>query len=383
MNKLSTIADGRLPRIVTAVMLSIILVASSLIVSIGNRQQSFADESEVLTQNATSIAQAEVSPLQLQNTTGFEVTALLPSGITDFNGDGFEDLAIGAPDDLVGGAVNVIYGSSSNGLSATSIPDQLWSQGSPGIEDSPEGTEDFGSSLATGDFNNDGYSDLAVGVQLEILGPIGAAGAVNVIYGSSTGLSATAVGGTGREDQFWHQNVANVEDVAESRDKFGASLAAGDFNGDDYSDLAIGVPAESIGAVMDAGAVNVIYGSSSGLSATSTPDQLWHQGIPGIEEFPETSEFFSAVAGTAYFDFFAFISSMTTGDFNNDGFDDLAVGVPNESVGAIGSAGAVNVIYGSASGLSPSTTIPNQVWHQNISSVEGTAGIDHFSYALA
>ncbi len=56
----------------------------------------------------------------------------------------------------------------------------------------------------------------------------------------------------------------------------GTALPA-DFNGDGYSDLAIGIQNEDVGMVVDAGAVAVIYGSSSGLSATAKPDQLWTQ----------------------------------------------------------------------------------------------------------
>jgi FG-GAP repeat len=72
------------------------------------------------------------------------------------------------------------------------------------------------------DFNNDGFADLAIGVRNEVLGGAGDAGAVNVIYGSSDGLSATAV----RPDQFWTQDSPDVEDTAEQADIFGASLAA-------------------------------------------------------------------------------------------------------------------------------------------------------------
>ena len=63
----------------------------------------------------------------------------------------------------------------------------------------------------------------------------------------------------------------------------------GDFNGDGFDDLAIGVPHEDIvtpeGTILDAGAVNVIYGSSNGLSATSpTPDQFLVQGNAGVDD---------------------------------------------------------------------------------------------------
>ena len=43
-------------------------------------------------------------------------------------------------------------------------------------------------------------------------------------------------------------------------------------------------------------------------------------------------------------------NSNAAGDFNGDGSKDLAIGVPNESIGAIAGAGAVNVIYGSKLG---------------------------------
>ena len=61
-----------------------------------------------------------------------------------------------------------------------------------------------------------------------------------------------------------------------------ASLTAPacDYNGDGMDDLAIGADGEDVGAIADAGAVNVLYGSSYGL--TDVGDQLWHQGLPGV-----------------------------------------------------------------------------------------------------
>src|SRR5206468_7203763 len=124
-------------------------------------------------------------------------------------------------------------------------------------------------------FNGDGKDDLAIGIPRETVdsastgAPVSVAGAVNVIYGSSKGLSATLT----KTNQIWTQNSGSVDDSAEVGDEFGASLAAGDFNGDGFDDLAVGVLFEDIGSIIDAGAVNVIYGSSSGLSATTVPDQ--------------------------------------------------------------------------------------------------------------
>jgi hypothetical protein len=312
-------------------------------------------------------------------------TSLIPG---DFNGDGYDDLSIGVPGERLGnigsnifapGAVNVIYGSS-EGLKATAASDgsgqndQFWHQNN-GLVGTAEDIDSFGEALATGDFNMDGYDDLAVGVPLESIGTMDGAGAVNVIYGSSAGLKAsTSSDGTGRLNQMWHQNSPSVVDGSEAGEHFGSSLTVGDFNGDGFADLAIGVENESVGTVGGAGAANVIYGSSGGLSATGAlPDQIWHQGSPGIEDFPETSDEFGLGFGR----------SLAAGDFNNDGYADLAAGVPGESIGIFSNAGALNVIYGSPTGLS-ATFVPDQFWHQDSPSIEEDAGRDDsFGVAVA
>ncbi|HXV45529.1 MAG TPA: FG-GAP repeat protein, partial [Nitrososphaera sp.] len=191
--------------------------------------------------------------------------------------------------------IQVIYGSPS-GLSATFLPDHFVYQDIPDVEDGAEEDDSFGSSMAAGDFNGDGRDDLAIGVPGEGVGvpDIPDAGAVNVIYSSSVGLSATAVStGDGRTDQFWHQDSPNVELNADEEDFFGYSLAAGDFNGDGRDDLAIGVPSENISSSVE-GAVNVIYGVAgttylnSGLAAkvplggSGRADQYWSQASPDI-----------------------------------------------------------------------------------------------------
>jgi len=289
----------------------------------------------------------------------------------DFNGDGFDDLAIGVPDESVGsvanaGAVEVIYGSSS-GLSATSPrADQFWTQDSTNIEDTAEQDDGFGTSLASGDFNGDGKADLAIGVDTEDVGSIPDAGGVEVIYGSSAGLSATSP----RADQFWTQDSTNIEEVAEDGDFFGFPVAAGDFNGDGKDDLAIGIFDETVGSKGNAGAVEVIYGSSSGLSATSPlPDQFWSQDSPDIDDHADAGDGFS--------------TSLASGDFNGDGKDDLAIGVPFEEIGSIFEAGAVEVIYGASSGLSATSPRADQFWFQGHSNVENSAEVsDEFGRSL-
>ncbi len=271
----------------------------------------------------------------------------------DFNGDGFADLAIGVPGEAIGsvtraGAVNVIYGKHADGLSA--LNNQLWHQDVPGILSFAQANDAFGAELAAGDFNGDAFADLAIGVAGEGIGSAIGAGAVQVLYGSGSGLSAAG-------SQFLRQDAnlggEAIEDAPESGDGFGGALAAGDFNGDGFVDLAIGVPEEDIGSVADTGAVNVIHGTPAGLAAAD--DQIWHQDIAGIEDTAEPFQRF----GTA----------LAAGDFDGDGRDDLAVGVPFEGVGS-SFAGAVNVIYGSNQRLQAAN---NQLWHQDIAGIEDTA----------
>ncbi len=228
----------------------------------------------------------------------------------DFNGDGFDDLAIGVPGEGFGGlgleqagAVNVLYGAA-GGLVGT---DQLLTQANP------EASDFFGAALAKGDFNGDGFTDLAVSAPQEGSTTIGPAGAVNVFYGSAAGLPATS--------QVLTQ--ANPEDG----DFFGRALDAGLFNDDAFMDLAVGAPGEALGMTEWAGAVNVFYGSAAGLPASS---QVLHQANP------ESFDQFGAALAAGFF---------------NAGEGDLAVGAPGEWLGTTREAGAVNVFYGTPSGL--------------------------------
>ena len=267
----------------------------------------------------------------------------------DFNDDGADDLAVGVPGEDIGGppfnsgAVNVLYGSAS-GLSGTGS--QLFTQASPGIPGNPGEGESFGDALASGDFDNDGFADLAVGVPGEGIGAAVAAGAVNVLYGSAGGL-------TGTGSQLFTQVGGAVEDG----DGFGSALAAGDFDNDGFADVAVGAPFEDVASTIEAGAVSVLYGSPGGL--TTAGGQLFTQ----VGSSPERGDWFGW--------------ALAAGDFNDNGFADLAAGTPFEDVASRLDAGVVSVLYGAGGGLS---TSGGQLFTQVGGAVEAD---DWFGWAMA
>jgi hypothetical protein len=109
-----------------------------------------------------------------------------------------------------------------------------------------------------------------------------------VIHGSAFGPSSA-------DDRYWGQDSAGIVGIGNTNDRFGAALAITDWNADGYEDLAVGAPGESGDAVSGTacGAVHVIYGSSTGLSATG--DIQWHQNTVGLEDSCEAGDDFAAV----------------------------------------------------------------------------------------
>jgi FG-GAP repeat len=149
--------------------------------------------------------------------------------------------------------------------------------------------------LACGDFNGDGFADLGVGAATEDVSGLRHAGAVNVLYGSATGLQTASPAA-----QCWSQDNLDVEDQAAQENRFGRSLAVGDFNGDGYADLVAGVPFETAGSHKRAGAVNVLYGSAAGLQAIGDggpDDQVWNQDSLGVDDQAETADRFGWALG--------------------------------------------------------------------------------------
>lgn len=323
---------------------------------------------------------------------GDRFAAALAAG--DFNHDGYDDLAVGAPGDhnprkggeTYGGGVHVIPGSAS-GL--TFVGDLLFRRESLTDVVSPY-TTSFGASLATGDFDGDGRTDLAIGDPSHTQA-VGAAtafgcGAVYVVFGGPSGLELSRF-------QFFYQGSAASLGLPENYDAFGTRLAAGDLNGDGRADLVVGVPYEDIENLGSAGAINVLYGASGGLTIAGA--LFLHQASAGVVEDAEVNDFFgealavgNVVAGgaadllvgvpyengTGAYHLFAgapggltltgnalrawtstgaasifdsYGAAMTLGDFDGNGALDIAVGAPHEDISAtLWSTGMVQVSYG-------------------------------------
>ncbi len=251
----------------------------------------------------------------------------------DFDGDGFADLAIGVPSEDLNhnrgastGAVQVLYGSASGATAR----DQLWHQDRKGIKGRSRSGEGFGSTLASGDFDADGYADLAIGIPADKYAKLRSVGGVQVLYGGPSGLTT--------RDQLWHQDSPGVPGKDETGDRFGSALAAGDFDGDGFTDLAVGAPGEAVGDVAMAGGLFVLRGSAAGL--TSGGARTWRQGKAGLPSQPRAGEAFGA--------------DLVAGDVTGDGRDDLIVEVRREqdyATEALDGIAAVHLLPGSGSGL--------------------------------
>lgn len=194
--------------------------------------------------------------------------------------------------------------------------------------------DEFGRTMAAGDFNADGYVDLAVGTLSDDAPGVAGAGTVTVLRGSSKGLGVSGV-------RLWTQDSPGVDDRAEGNDGFGQALVSDDFNGDGIADLAVGSPYEGFPPVtgdepFDPGVVHVLFGSrGEGLGGAGS--QYLHQDSPEMPEDAEHQDRFGA--------------ALAAGDLDGDGIADLIVGAPGEKRESRPGAGIVHVLFGSRSGV--------------------------------
>ncbi|MEU6260812.1 FG-GAP-like repeat-containing protein [Streptomyces sp. NPDC047043] len=219
----------------------------------------------------------------------------------DVNGDGRDDLALSIYEgDGVYGTR--YYAGSASGPTPGTAPDTI-----PNTD----------GGIAFGDLNGDGYDDIAVGAVYD--------SAVTVAYGSASGVGPRGTWKTYTED------TPGVPGTNDPVFRFGESLSAADITGDGIDDLAVGVPGKELGYDDNAGAVDILRGSRSGLTGKGA--QSFTQNTSGIPGTAELSDSFG--------------SAVELLDINGNGYADLAAA----AVGEDGGNGAVWELRGRPTGI--------------------------------
>ena len=197
-------------------------------------------------------------------------TGIGPGSVTragDVNGDGLDDLLVGAPGCAgVSGHAYVIYGEQNNTVPPLydNADVDLASIGNRGFEITGDGNDDqFGYAVgAAGDVNNDGRDDIVVGAPLADRNALADSGAAYVVYGSQP------VGGDVNDLQV--SDLTGPADPrgyvisgAEAGDTLGYSVSAGDTNYDGADETIVGAPNGLAGVCPDPGHAYVVYGNTS------------------------------------------------------------------------------------------------------------------------
>ena len=289
--------------------------------------------------------------------TGDHFGAALAAG--DLGKDAHDDLAIGVPGENTGtatdsGGVHLVYGSPTADFATDDV---FLAQSSSGVPGNDEVGDQLGTSVAIGNVIGDEHADLVAGEPGKDVNGVDSAGQVLVLPGSATGVTTTG-------SQVRNQDTSGVLDDAEPQDFFGLSLAIGDFGGSAMQDVAIGTPGESVGGDAGAGQVSVLYGSAGGLSVNG--DAILNQDRPGMADTSEPGDHFG--------------ETLHAAELANGTGADLVAGIPDEDVGSVVDAGAVQIVYSAGGVLTGSV---NQVFHQTSTGIpDSSEPSDHFGAGL-
>lgn len=187
------------------------------------------------------------------------------------------------------------------------------------------GSQAVAAALCTGgtpsDFNGDGVRDSVIADPDAPVSGKERAGLVHILLGGGKGVVEIS------------QDTTNVADAPEAGDRFGFSLAVYDANKDGCSDLAVGIPYEDVGTVVDAGYVQVVFGSPTAVGS-ELPSKGFIQGeTQPLGGGPETGDLLGYALGAG---------TSTTG------FPYLAIGVPGEDGAAGTDMGLLGYVYGTS-----------------------------------
>ncbi len=299
------------------------------------------------------------SVLQIIGVNADDLAGFSVSNAGDINNDGASDIIIGVPfSDLNGadsGAAYVVFGAK---IGAGTLPSSISLSGLDGTAGfrlvGEQANDHFGTSVSTaGDINSDGFDDILIGApDADSVSGITGNGAAYVFLGKATGFTASTDVST-----FDGKNGFKLEGLA-AGEAFGSSVAtAGDVNGDGVSDIIIGAANHGTGqiGVSVTGVAYVVFGKAKAYKPTFDLHLL-----DGSNGFRLTTAFVRSNNG---------ISVSSAGDFNNDGFDDVVVGAPS----ALGDAGITYVLLGRKTGFASALDLEALTGTTGFRFVGGTA----------